>query len=76
VLCNLLLLSVCNQWHSLWGLVFSLDFCLISIGWSYDSNVSVYSGITFQPMHCIVSLKNLSVALKSSSVLREHLVFH
>jgi hypothetical protein len=46
-------------------------FCLIDIGQSYVLSVPVCSGIAFQPVHCIVSLKNLTVASVSSSVLRE-----
>jgi hypothetical protein len=50
---------------------FSSSFCLINIGQSYVLSVSVCSGVVFQPVHCTVSLKNLTAASISSSVLRE-----
>jgi hypothetical protein len=41
-------------------------FCLINTGKSY---VSLCSGAAFQPAHCILSFKNLTVGSISSSVL-------
>jgi hypothetical protein len=38
---------------------------------SYVLSVSVWSGFAIQPAHCTVSLKNLTAASISSSVLRE-----
>jgi hypothetical protein len=56
----------------LYGVFFFLQFFwLINIGQSYALGVSVCSGVAFQPAHCIVSLKNLTAASISSSVLRE-----
>jgi hypothetical protein len=49
---------------------FFFDFCFIWIGQSRVVSISVCSGFSFQPAHCIVSLKNLTVASMFSSVLR------
>jgi hypothetical protein len=65
-----LLSGVHSLCQILWSLLFSLICCLTSIGHSQVLNASVCSGIAFQPAHCIVSLKNLTAASISSSVLR------
>jgi hypothetical protein len=70
-LSNILLSGVRSQCQPLRSLLFSSIFCLNNIGQSYVFSVSVCSGIVFQPSHCIVSLKNLTAASISSSVLRE-----
>jgi hypothetical protein len=46
------------------------------MGQSYALCVPVRSGVTFQPAHCAVSLKNLTAVTKSSSVLRETFKVH
>jgi hypothetical protein len=69
VLSNLLLSGVRNRCQSLRSLL--CLFCLINIGQSYVLTVSVCAGVAFQPAHCIVSLKNLTAASISSSVLKE-----
>jgi hypothetical protein len=71
VLSNLLLSGVRNRCQPLRSLLFSLIFCLINIEQSYVLCVSVSSAVAFQPAHCTVSLKNLTAASISSSVLRE-----
>jgi hypothetical protein len=71
VLSNLLLSGVRTRCQPLQSLLFSSIFCLISIGQSYVLSVSTCSGVAFQPAHCFVSLKNLTAASISSSVLRE-----
>jgi hypothetical protein len=71
VLSNLLFSDVLNQCQSLWSLLFSSMSCLINTRQSYALSVSVRSGVEFQPAPCIVSLKNLTAASISSSVVRE-----
>jgi hypothetical protein len=75
VLSNLLLSGVRNWCQLLWSLLFSSIFCLINVGLLYVLNVSVCSGVAFQPARCIVSLKKLTAASVSSSVLRETFKF-
>jgi hypothetical protein len=71
VLSNLLLSGVRNRCQSLRSLLLSSIFCLINIGQSYAFSMSLCSGVACQPAHCIVSLKNLTAASVSSSILRE-----
>jgi hypothetical protein len=71
VLSHLLLSVVRNRCQSLRSLLFSSIFCLINIGQTYVLSVSVCSGIAFKRAHCIVSLKNLTAASISTSVLRK-----
>jgi hypothetical protein len=58
VLSNLLLSGVRSRCQPLQSLLSASIFCLIRIGQSYVLNVSVRSGIVFQPAHCVVLLKN------------------
>jgi hypothetical protein len=76
VLSNLLLSSIRNQCQPLQSLLFSSICCLINIGQSYVLSVSACSGVAFQPAHCTVSLKNLTAASISSSVLWETFKVH
>jgi hypothetical protein len=46
-------------------------FSLINIGWLCVLSMSVCSGVALQSAHCAVSLKILTAASISSSVLRE-----
>jgi hypothetical protein len=70
VLSSLLFSGVRNRRQALRSLRFSSIFCFIWIGQSRVVSISVYSGVAFQPAHCIVSLKNLTAASIFSSVLR------
>jgi hypothetical protein len=71
VLSNLLLSGVRNRWKSLQSLLSSSIFFLVNIGQSCVLSVSACSFVTFQLTPCIASLKNLTAASISSSVLRE-----
>jgi hypothetical protein len=71
VLINLLLSGFRNRCQSLRRLLFASTFCFINMGQSLALCVPVWSGVAFQPAHWIVSLKNLTAASLSSSVLRE-----
>jgi hypothetical protein len=53
---------------------FSFNLINTSIRQSHVLSVSVYSGVAFQPAHCVLSLKNLTAARLSLSILRETLV--
>jgi hypothetical protein len=65
-LSSLLLPGMWCRCQFLWSLLFSL----ISVGQLFALGVAVCSGVAFQPAHCIVSLKNLTAASVSFSVLR------
>jgi hypothetical protein len=66
----LLLFGVRSRCQPPRSLLFSSIFCIIAIGQSCALSMSVCSGVVFQPAHCTVSLKNLTAASISSSVLR------
>jgi hypothetical protein len=70
-LSNLLLSSVHSRCQPRRSLLFSSIFCLINIGQSFALSMSVCSGVALQSAHCTVSLKNLTAASISSSVLRQ-----
>jgi hypothetical protein len=69
IFCSLVFLIGANPYGDFF--FSSSVFCLINIRQPYVLSVSVCSGVAFQPAHFIVSLKNLTVASISSSVLRE-----
>jgi hypothetical protein len=68
---SLLLSGVRNLCHSLRIRLSSMIFCLIFIGKLHALGVSELSGLAIQPAHFILSLKNLTAASMSPSVLRE-----
>jgi hypothetical protein len=69
VLSNLLLSGVCYHRQTAEFSSFFND--LINIVKSCALSAYVCSGVSFQPAHCIVSLKNLAVSSTSSAVLNE-----
>jgi hypothetical protein len=73
VLSTLLLSGFRKRFQPLWSLLLILVFYLINIGQAYVLSVSVCSCAAFQFVHCTVSLKNLTAASVSSSVLGKHL---
>jgi hypothetical protein len=67
-LSNRLLSGVRNRCESLRILLLSI-FCLIVIGQSWILLAAGSFGVAFQPAHCSVSLKDLTAASMSASVL-------